>query len=125
VSFAFDDHVVLRDVSFSIPLGGLRVMLGAGHRIEATTAATGRALNLLADHGLPAVLSACAEAIPGDLRATFALAVDLALADGRLRTRDSAQIDQLQGTLRIERELARNIVDVLLIKNRANVAPDL
>jgi phospholipid/cholesterol/gamma-HCH transport system ATP-binding protein len=28
VSFAFDDHVVLRDVSFSIPPGGLRVMLG-------------------------------------------------------------------------------------------------
>lgn len=29
VSLAFNDHVVLRDVSFSIPTGGMRVLLGA------------------------------------------------------------------------------------------------
>jgi phospholipid/cholesterol/gamma-HCH transport system ATP-binding protein len=29
VSFAFDDHVVLRDVSFSVPKGGMRILLGA------------------------------------------------------------------------------------------------
>jgi phospholipid/cholesterol/gamma-HCH transport system ATP-binding protein len=29
VSFAFDDHVVLRDVSFSVPKGSLRFVLGA------------------------------------------------------------------------------------------------
>jgi phospholipid/cholesterol/gamma-HCH transport system ATP-binding protein len=28
VSFAFDDHVVLRDVSFSIPVGSMRILLG-------------------------------------------------------------------------------------------------
>lgn len=28
VSFAFDDHVVLRDVSFSVPAGSMRIMLG-------------------------------------------------------------------------------------------------
>jgi phospholipid/cholesterol/gamma-HCH transport system ATP-binding protein len=28
VSFAFDDHVVLRDVSFSIPAAGMRILLG-------------------------------------------------------------------------------------------------
>jgi phospholipid/cholesterol/gamma-HCH transport system ATP-binding protein len=29
VSFAFDDHVVLRDVSFAVPAGRMRIMLGA------------------------------------------------------------------------------------------------
>lgn len=29
VSFAFDDHVVLRDISFSIPVGSMRILLGA------------------------------------------------------------------------------------------------
>src|SRR4249920_2838122 len=29
VSFAFDDHVVLRDVSFSIPRGSMQILLGA------------------------------------------------------------------------------------------------
>src|SRR5688572_7779393 len=28
VSFAFDDHVVLRDVSFSVPRGSMRILLG-------------------------------------------------------------------------------------------------
>ncbi len=29
VSFAFDDHVVLRDISFSVPTGGMTILLGA------------------------------------------------------------------------------------------------
>jgi len=29
VSFAFDDHIILRDVSFSIPTGSMKVLLGA------------------------------------------------------------------------------------------------
>ncbi len=29
VSFAFDEHVVLRDVSFSVPKGSMRIVLGA------------------------------------------------------------------------------------------------
>lgn len=29
VSFAYDDHVVLRDVSFTVPLGSMRILLGA------------------------------------------------------------------------------------------------
>jgi len=29
VSFAFDDHVVLRDVSFTLPQGGMTILLGA------------------------------------------------------------------------------------------------
>ena len=29
VSFAFDDHPVLRDISFTIPRGGMRIVLGA------------------------------------------------------------------------------------------------
>ena len=27
--FAFDDHVVLRDISFSVPKGSMRIVLGA------------------------------------------------------------------------------------------------
>ena len=29
VSLAFDDHVVLRDLSFTVPKGAMRVMFGA------------------------------------------------------------------------------------------------
>jgi tellurite resistance protein len=105
-------------------LSSSRWALGLG--VEATAATTTRALNLIADHGLPVVLAACAEAIPAELRATaFALAVDVALADGRLGIRESTLIDQLQNALRVDSDLARKIVDVLLVKNRAGGRPDL
>jgi phospholipid/cholesterol/gamma-HCH transport system ATP-binding protein len=29
VSFAFDDHIVLRDISFAVPTGGMKILLGA------------------------------------------------------------------------------------------------
>ena len=29
VSFAFDEHVVLRDVSFTVPRGSMKILLGA------------------------------------------------------------------------------------------------
>ena len=94
--------------------------------IEATTGVTTRALNLITDHGVPAVLAACADAIPAELRATtFALAIDLTLADGRLGSRENTLIDQLQRALRIDGDVARKIIEVLLIKNRASGRPDI
>jgi hypothetical protein len=47
------------------------------------------------------------------------------LADGRLGSRESAFIDQLQAALQIEHILARKVLDVLLIKNRASGRPDV
>jgi hypothetical protein len=55
---------------------------------------------------------------------TFALAVDLVLADGRLGSRESTFIDQLRAALRLDGEAARTILDVLLVKNRASGRPD-
>jgi uncharacterized tellurite resistance protein B-like protein len=77
-----------------------------------------RAIGLLTDYGLPAVLTACAKAIPADLRPmTFALATDLVLANGRIGDREKTFIDELQAVLDIDDATALKIVDVLLIKN--------
>jgi len=105
-------------------LSSTRWVLGTG--VEAAAGVTTRALHLITEHGLPAVLEACAEAISSDLHATiFALATDLVLADGRLGDRENAFIDRLQSALQIDGDLARKIVDVLLIKNRASGRPDM
>ena len=105
-------------------LSSTRWALGTG--VEATAGATTRAIILIAEHGLPAVLGACARAIPVEWHATaFALAMDLVLADGRLGNRENACVDTLQRALEIDGDLARKIVDVLLIKNRASGRPDL
>jgi hypothetical protein len=105
-------------------LSSTRWVFGTG--VEAAAGVTRRALHLMTDHGLPAVLGACAKAIPAEWHATtFALAMDLVLADGRLGDRENALVDTLQSALRIDGDLARKIVDVLLIKNRASGRPDL
>lgn len=77
-----------------------------------------RAIGLLTDYGLAAVLTGCAKAIPANLRpTTFALATDLVLADGRIGDREKAFIDELQVVLGIDDATALKIVDVMLIKN--------
>jgi len=104
-------------------LSSTRWVIGTG--AEEIVSIRTRALSLLAAHGLPTLLPACAAAIPVDLRATtFALAIDLILADGRLDSRENALIDQLQDALRLDSALAGRIVEVLLIKNKASGRPD-
>ena len=104
-------------------LATTRWRLGLGE--EAVAVAAKQGLDLIATHGLPSVMKASADVIPPDLRdTTFALAVDLVLADGRLGNRESTFIDQLQTALQIEAKLARKILDVLLIKNRTSGRPD-
>ena len=86
---------------------------------------TTRTLDLIARHGRATVLTACAAAIPRELRATaLALATDLTLADGRLESRESTMLDELQRALGVADDLARKIIEVLLIKNRASGRPD-
>lgn len=78
-----------------------------------------RAVALLTEHGLPAILTGCAKVIPLDLRATtFALAVDLVLADGYSGDREKQFIDELQAVLQVDEPTALKIVEVMLIKNR-------
>jgi uncharacterized tellurite resistance protein B-like protein len=99
-------------------------VLGTSHLLRqagdgSMDALANRAIALLSDHGLPAIFTGCAKAIPADLRATtFALATDLALADGRIGDKEKAFIDELQVVLQIDEATAVKIVEVLLIKNR-------
>jgi Tellurite resistance protein TerB len=91
----------------------------APNRPDASPNVVERALAVLAEHGLPATLAACAKALPAGLRPTvFAQATDLVLSDGRTAPREKVFIDDLKKALQIDDALALRIVDVLLIKNR-------
>jgi hypothetical protein len=104
-------------VRISGVLGTSHVLRQAGN--GSTEALASRAVALLTEHGLPAILTGCAKVIPSDLRATtFALASDLVLSDGRIGDQEKAFIDQLQTVLQVDEATAVKIVEVLLIKNR-------
>jgi hypothetical protein len=99
-------------------------ILGTCHLLRqtgngSTQALAHRAIVLLTEYGLPAILTGCAKVIPSDLRPTvFALATDLVLTDGRMGDREKVFIDELQAVLRIDDATTEKIVEVLLIKNR-------
>jgi uncharacterized tellurite resistance protein B-like protein len=98
-----------------------RLLRTAGVSPQATVE---RAIGLLNEHGIEAVLNTCAGAIPAELRpTTFALAMDLVLADGRIGPREKTFIDELQGVLGIDDTLALKIVEVALIRNRPAGSP--
>lgn len=78
------------------------------------------ALEVIARSAPEKVLTACATAIPEELRPSiFTLAVELIFVDGTVGEREKRFVDALQAALGINDETAMKIVEVLLIKARA------
>lgn len=77
-------------------------------------------IDLLTERGDPVIVHTAAAAVPADLRASvMALATDIVLADGRIRTRERQFLDELQQELGLDDEVTGKIFDVMMIKNRA------
>jgi uncharacterized tellurite resistance protein B-like protein len=75
-------------------------------------------VELFQRHGTEAIVAQAAKALPPELRApTFAVAVDLVLADGEATREERTIIDGLQDLLQIVDEDAIKIVDVIIVKN--------
>lgn len=87
---------------------------------EDLQAIMGAATAAVAQYGTEELLTACATAIPEELRAAiFALAVELVFVDGRVTEREKRFVDALQAALEIDDATAMSVVRVLLIKSRA------
>jgi tellurite resistance protein len=79
-----------------------------------------RTKTLIEQHGAPPVIEAGARTIPPRLRpAAFAVAADLILVDGRMERAEGRFLRQLASDLGLRSEAAKNIIDVLRIKNSA------
>jgi hypothetical protein len=66
-----------------------------------------------------AVMDRATKAIPARLRpSAFALVADLLLADGRLDARERKFLERLGSELKLDRESVRQIIEVVLLKNR-------
>lgn len=79
-----------------------------------------KADRLLAKDGEAGFLARVAAAIRPDMRPTaFCLGADLVLADGEVATEERAFVERLRAAMGVEERLARSIVDVLRLRNRA------
>jgi uncharacterized tellurite resistance protein B-like protein len=77
-------------------------------------------IDLLIERGDPVIVHAAAAAVPPDLKASvMALATDIVLADGVIRSGERQFLDGLQQELSLDDEITGKIFDVMVIKNRA------
>ncbi|MDE6227394.1 MAG: tellurite resistance TerB family protein [Muribaculaceae bacterium] len=75
---------------------------------------------ILKNQGPSALVSAAVEGLPEDLKLTaFACAVDIALADGVVEEEEKEIINQLAEALNVPEQTAVQIIEVLIIKNKA------
>lgn len=75
-------------------------------------------LSIRKQHGWEVLAEAAARHVPDDIRSTvFALAVDLVFADGRVDMQEEFIIERIRGILEIAEDDARNVIQVLAIKN--------
>ena len=79
-----------------------------------------KVFRILRNEGPAALVSASVNSIPEDLKLTaFACAVDIALADGVVEDEEKDVINQLAQALDIPEQIAVQIIEVLIIKNKA------
>lgn len=75
---------------------------------------------LIVRHGAAPVIEASARAIPPRFRrASFAVAADLILVDGKMEPSERRFLERLGTSLRLPHDSVRTILDVILIKNSA------
>lgn len=97
-------------------VAGMRLFRDHGH--EGLHQVIVAAADRIKEHGIPGVVREAAAVIPNELRATtFAVAVDLMLADGQLSPNEKSFADELRTVLHVDSETAAKIVEVLQVKN--------
>lgn len=79
-----------------------------------------KVFRILRNEGPAALVAASVGSLPEDLKLTaFACAVDIALADGVVEDEEKEVINQLAEALEISEQIAIQIIEVLIIKNKA------
>ena len=74
---------------------------------------------MLKKKGVDFLIDQCVEGLPGELRETaFANACDLILADGVVEGDEKEFIDKLHKKLNIDRKVAGEIAQIMVIKNK-------
>lgn len=75
--------------------------------------------SVLDRRGAPELMAISTPNVPADYRATaFAMSLDMVLADGVVDREEEKLIDGLQAALSIPDDLAKKILEVLLLKNK-------
>jgi tellurite resistance protein len=96
-----------------------RMKLFQSHTSDAIVGMFEKLLNLLQQEGIDALFRAAQASLPENLKeSAFAVATDMVLADGVVTREEQDFLNDLYHSLGIASDIANQIVQVMLIKNR-------
>lgn len=97
-----------------------RMKLFRSYSNDVMTRMLDKLLSILRRRGIDALFNIAKECLPQDLReSAFAVATDLVLVEGIVTQEEQEFLNDLYQALGISRDVAIQIVQVMLIKNRA------
>ena len=118
IAVAADGYITASE-SQAITTTFSRMQLFSDYSGEKMRAMIDQLLNQLQEQGSDVLLKAAVEKLPKELKETaFPVVTDITLADGEITEEEDSLLDNLFNVLEISEEMANNIIDVMLIKNK-------
>jgi tellurite resistance protein len=113
------DGMITEEEAQGMILGLVRMKMFAGYNPNQMSAMMNKLVGIVRKQGLDSLLNMAKEGLSPDMRETaFAVATDLALADGEIAAKEKEILTKMQQDLGIPEDKAVNIIEVLLIKNK-------
>lgn len=113
------DGTITEEEAQGMIVGLVRMKLYASYNANQMGAMLNKLVGIIKKQGIDGLLNMAKEGLAPDMRETaFAVATDLALADGEIAQKEKDILTKIQQDLGIPEDKAVNIIEVLLIKNK-------
>lgn len=113
------DGVITEEEANGLVVALIRMKLYAGYNANQMGNMLNKLINIVRKQGVEALITLSKDPLPAELRETaFAVAADLALADGEIAEQEKAILTKIQTSLGITEDRAVNIIEVMLVKNK-------
>lgn len=113
------DGVITEEEVRSMFVHLYRMKMFAGFNDKQFSNMLSKLANIVRKQGLEALVAMSRESLPENLKATaFAVATDLALADGDIAEEEKKLLTKVQQSLGIPEDEGVKIIEVMMIKNR-------
>jgi tellurite resistance protein len=113
------DGVITEEEAQGLVISLVRMKTYAGYTGNQMSALLNKLIGIIKKQGVDALVNLSKESLPLELRETaFAVATDLALADGEIADQEKEILTKIQQGLDIPESKAVNIIEVMLIKNK-------
>ena len=113
------DGVITEEEANGLIVSIIRMKLYRGYDGRQLGNILNKDVNIIKKQGLDALVNMAKDSIPADLKTTaFAIAADLALADGEIAKEEKDILTKIHVALGVPEDEAIKIIEVMLVKNK-------